>query len=142
MKRNLKYDFFHIHLELTSLCGLGDFFSQPESEYEVNGKFNLKKFNESELEHPLKQNSIENLGKFDSEYASFFQSKVVSLGNTLNRFGKFLEPSIQCSLMDLEDYLDTLNYYLLSHHFKENDKKEFMLQTVKKIGIEAQKLTV
>ena len=106
----------------------------------MNGKFSKKKFNESEIEYLLKQNSIENLGKHDSEYASSFEKSAISLGNTMNRFGKFLAPSIQCSLMDLENYLNRLNRYLISGHFEEKDRKKYVLETAKQIAIELKNL--
>lgn len=140
VKYNLKKDFFSIHLELVSLCGLADFLLQPESEYEVSGKFNIKKFNEDELEYLLKHDSIENLGKADNEHAAFFQRRSISMSDTLNRYGKFLEPKIQCSLMDLEDCLDSMSYYLLSSRLLEKDKKELLLGEIKKIELELKNL--
>jgi hypothetical protein len=135
VNEELKKVFFSVHLDLLSLTQIDvTKIDARENEFTSNGKFNIGKFNEIEADLLINSTyEIKNLYKFDDEFSISFQVKATSIGRMLERHGRFLKPQVQCTLMDLEDQLETLALFLISYHIDRETREYILKKTIKDI---------
>jgi len=146
VKRRLKGELFHIHLDMCALCDIGGS-SHTDSEFEINGKFSAQKFTEWQLSTLINgKYSIANLKKFQSSNLHSFLSFANAISESLTRYGRFIDLSSEGHLMDIEEALSRLGFLVFEvradKYYTEAKREQEIESIVRKIAKELQTLQI